>query len=105
MKMKLFLAWLWICLGAIVASAGEKRAELVHALPPLSVRGVNYFPRETPWSGLWTKTPAEVWEKDMALAASLGCNTSRVCSRGVCTITPSRIPTRRISASCDRTAH
>ena len=52
-------------------------AELLRALPPLSVRGVNYFPRETPWRGLWTKTPADVWEKDMALAASLGVNTVR----------------------------
>ncbi len=52
-------------------------AELLRALPPLSVRGVNYFPRETPWGGLWTKTPPEVWEKDMALAASLGVNTVR----------------------------
>ena len=31
------------------------------------MRGVNYFPRETPWSGLWTKTPADIWDKDMAL--------------------------------------
>jgi endo-1,4-beta-mannosidase len=77
MKMKLYLAWLWICLGANRASAADNRAELIHTLPPLSVRGVNYFPRETPWSGLWTKTPAEVWEKDMALAAALGCNTVR----------------------------
>ena len=52
-------------------------AEVVRELKPLSVRGVNYFPRETPWSGMWTKTPPEVFEKDMALAASLGCNTIR----------------------------
>lgn len=51
--------------------------ELIRELKPLLVRGVNYFPRETPWGGMWTKTPAEVWEKDMALAASLGCNTVR----------------------------
>jgi hypothetical protein len=52
-------------------------ADLVREIQPLSVRGVNYFPRETPWSGMWTKTPPEVFEKDMALAASLGCNTIR----------------------------
>jgi endo-1,4-beta-mannosidase len=52
-------------------------ADLVRELPPLSVRGVNYFPRETPWSGMWTGTPPEVFEKDMALAASLGSNTIR----------------------------
>ncbi len=50
---------------------------IVRDLAPLSVRGVNYFPRETPWSGMWTKTPDEVWERDMALAASLGVNTIR----------------------------
>jgi hypothetical protein len=47
------------------------------ALPALSVRGVNYYPRATPWGGMWTKTPAEVWEKDLALAASLNANTVR----------------------------
>ena len=52
-------------------------AELVRELKPLSVCGVNYFPHETPWGGMWTKTPPEVWEKDMALASSLGCNAIR----------------------------
>lgn len=52
-------------------------AELVCDLEPLSVRGVNYYPRETAWSGMWTKTPPTVWDRDMALAASLGCNTVR----------------------------
>lgn len=60
------------------ASAGgaEMRAD-ARALSALSVRGVNYYPRETPWGGMWTKTPPEVWEKDLALAASLGANTVR----------------------------
>jgi pimeloyl-ACP methyl ester carboxylesterase len=52
-------------------------AELVRTLEPLSVRGVNYYPRETSWDGMWTKTPREVWEKDMALAESLNINTVR----------------------------
>jgi endo-1,4-beta-mannosidase len=52
-------------------------AELIRQIQPLSIRGVNYYPRETPWGGMWTKTPPDVWEKDMALAASLGCNTIR----------------------------
>lgn len=64
-----------VSLLARVVFGGE--AELVRELKPLSVRGVNYFPRETPWGGMWTKTPPEVFEKDMALAASLGCNTVR----------------------------
>ena len=28
-------------------------------ITPLSVRGVNYYPRETPWDGMWTKRPAD----------------------------------------------
>lgn len=62
---------------ASASAADAKPAELIRTLQPLSVRGVNYFPRETPWGGMWTKTPPEVFEKDMALAASLGCNTIR----------------------------
>jgi len=62
-------------LAGVAFAAPE--AELVRELKPLSVRGVNYFPRETPWSAMWTKTPSEVFEKDMSLAASLGCNTIR----------------------------
>lgn len=57
--------------------AADPPAEVIRTLQPLSVRGFNYFPRETPWSGLWTKTPPGVWEADMALAASLGANTVR----------------------------
>jgi endo-1,4-beta-mannosidase len=53
------------------------RSSIIRELQPLSVRGVNYYPQATPWGGMWTQTPAEVWEKDMALAASLGCNTIR----------------------------
>ncbi len=56
---------------------GGQNAELLRELKPLSIRGVNYMPRDTPWGGMWTKTPSEVWEQDMALAASLGCNTVR----------------------------
>lgn len=65
------------CVAADARAADASAAELLRALQPLSVRGVNYFPRETPWGGLWTKTPVEVWDKDMALAASLGCNAVR----------------------------
>ena len=67
---------LGLVLSACVSSL-HREAELIREFQPLSVRGVNYFPRETPWSGMWTKTPPEVFEKDMALAASLGCNTVR----------------------------
>lgn len=69
-------------LAVVVLSAWAHAAEpvpapLLRELPPLSVRGVNYYPQATPWGGMWTKTPADVWDKDMALAASLGCNTVR----------------------------
>lgn len=70
--------WTFPLLVLLVGSAyAVPEAELIRELKPLSVRGVNYFPRETPWGGMWTKTPQEVFEKDMALAASLGCNTVR----------------------------
>jgi hypothetical protein len=55
----------------------DSRAAVLREFPPLSVRGVNYFPRETPWSGMWTKTPVDVWDRDMEMAASLGVNTVR----------------------------
>lgn len=47
-------------------------AELVREIKPLSVRGVNYFPRDTPWGKIWTETPSEVWKQEMAAAAKLG---------------------------------
>lgn len=52
-------------------------AELIREIKPLSVRGVNYFPRDTPWGKMWTETPTEVWGRDMATAAKLGVNTVR----------------------------
>jgi endo-1,4-beta-mannosidase len=68
--------------AAILASGieslrAEPSATMVGSLPPLAVRGVNYYPALTPWSGMWTKTPEAVWERDMALAASLNINTVR----------------------------
>jgi hypothetical protein len=74
---KLPSALVVVFLGLCAAHVVEYGAELIRSPGPLSVRGVNYFPRETPWGGLWTKTSPEVWEKDMALAASLGINTVR----------------------------
>lgn len=47
------------------------------AAPALSVRGVNYYPRQTPWGGMWTRTPESVWDRDLALAAELHANTVR----------------------------
>lgn len=52
-------------------------AELIRKIEPLSVRGVNYFPQNTPWNKMWPETPPEVWERDMAAAAKLGVNTVR----------------------------
>lgn len=75
--MKCISFFLALCLAPLVNAAESQRAILLHTLPPLSVRGVNYYPRETPWGGMWTQTPAEVWQNDMDLAASLGLNTVR----------------------------
>lgn len=65
------------------AATGELLAQAIGSaewskrFPPLSVRGVNYFPAETPWSEYWPKTPADVFQRDMALAAELNCNAVR----------------------------
>ncbi|MCC7495140.1 MAG: cellulase family glycosylhydrolase [Fimbriimonadaceae bacterium] len=53
------------------------RALLVREVRPLSVRGINYYPALTPWSGMWTKTPDEVWAADCRQMAALGCNCLR----------------------------
>lgn len=66
------LGWL-----SLAGAAETGHPPVARELPPLSVRGINYFPRETPWGGMWAQTPREVWEKDMALAASLGANALR----------------------------
>jgi len=71
------LAVLLLAGSSFATEPEAAHAPIIRALQPLSVRGVNYFPRATPWGGLWTKTPPEVFEQDMALAASLGCNTVR----------------------------
>lgn len=62
---------------AVVCSGLPAAAADPAGLPALSVRGVNYYPRATPWGGMWTATPEDVWERDMALAASLHANTVR----------------------------
>lgn len=51
---------------------------LIQEIEPLSIRGTNYFPRDTPWDGAWTSTSAETIRKDLELAASLGINTVRI---------------------------
>ncbi|MGO8745937.1 MAG: cellulase family glycosylhydrolase [Thermoguttaceae bacterium] len=75
--MKRYVCLTLLSLVTRVVLATPAEAPLVRTIPPLSVRGVNYFPRETPWGGMWTKTPAEVWRRDMELAASLGANMVR----------------------------
>lgn len=77
MLQALKVAVTYLALATVARAVEPHSAPLIRELRTLSVRGVNYFPRETPWGGLWTKTPADVWEKDMALAESLGCNTIR----------------------------
>jgi endo-1,4-beta-mannosidase len=71
MKKLLFFAML--CAAPLHAAP----VEIVREIKPLSIRGVNYYPALTPWGGMWTKTPEAVWEKDMALCASLNINTVR----------------------------
>lgn len=58
-------------------SAGSE-IPLITELEPLSVRGTNYFPRDTPWDGFWTATSDETFRRDLDLAVSLGINTLRI---------------------------
>lgn len=51
---------------------------LITELEPLSVRGTNYFPRDTPWDGFWTGTSEETFRTDLDLAVSLQINTLRM---------------------------
>lgn len=59
------------------AAFGVESASRLVRLEPLSIRGMNYYPRETSWSGMWLATEPTVWDKDMDLMASLGVNTVR----------------------------
>lgn len=58
-------------------SAGD-RVPIITKLEPLSVRGTNYFPRDTPWDGFWTSTSFETFSADLDLANSLQVNTLRI---------------------------
>ena len=64
--------------GLLHAAGSEaKTAAIVRTLDVLSIRGINYYPAQTPWAGLWTKTPPEVIERDMALMGSMHVNAVR----------------------------
>ena len=80
------LAAITVVGGAYSRAGGEPEpAAIVRALDALSIRGINYYPAKTPWGGLWTNTPPEVIERDMALMASLHINVVRTfipCSTG-----------------------
>lgn len=68
------------CFFAGLAAASEEptgKAPLIRELEPLSVRGVNYYPQQTPWSEFWAFTPETVLERDMGLAAELNINAIR----------------------------
>lgn len=66
-----------VALTGVRLHADTAPAPVIREVQPLSIRGVNYYPALTPWSGFWTKTPPEVIAADLALAASLNANTIR----------------------------
>ncbi|NET73973.1 MAG: cellulase family glycosylhydrolase [Sphaerospermopsis sp. SIO1G2] len=45
---------------------------------PYTVRGINYYPRETPWRDFWPAYDSAVIEEDFALIEVLGLNTVRI---------------------------
>jgi len=75
MRVAALVAALQITVASVAGAA--QQAEILRALAPLSVRGVNYYPQQTPWGGMWTATPAGVWEQDMARVAALQANAIR----------------------------
>ena len=72
----------WALAGtAARALAGFVRArgtELSLAGEPFYVRGINYYPKDTPWDQFWPNYDPLTTEKDFALIRSLGLNTVRV---------------------------
>ncbi|MFK7801777.1 MAG: cellulase family glycosylhydrolase [Anaerolineae bacterium] len=45
---------------------------------PYTIRGVNYYPKDTPWHDFWPEYNPEIIEQDFAIMASLGINTIRI---------------------------
>ena len=75
--MRRFLTWFLILASVSIVQGDDTPAALIRSLEPLIVRGVNYYPRATPWGAMWTQTPPGVFDRDLALAATLGINTIR----------------------------
>lgn len=79
---RLILFPLLIMSAAINSQADQKLAGqdvlILTELKPLSIRGTNYFPRDTPWDGAWIETSNEIIRADLDLAASLEINTLRI---------------------------
>ena len=68
---------------AIAPTSGERhvvpRSAIVKAadLKPLTVRGTNYYPRRTPWAGLWKDATIADWEAEFDQMAALNINSLR----------------------------
>ena len=55
-----------------------QKVEIIKELKPLSIRGTNYYPADTPWADMWTeKTDTKVFYEDMAKAKELNINAVR----------------------------
>jgi hypothetical protein len=48
------------------------------AAVPAAVRGMNYYPRDTPWAGFWAAFDAEVVTADLDRIAELGLDSVRI---------------------------
>jgi hypothetical protein len=74
---------LWSGKLAIEAAKGEHqivpRSAMVKAgdLKPLTVRGTNYYPRRTPWPGLWKDATLADYEAEFKEMAALNINSLR----------------------------
>ncbi len=71
--LRLFL--ILLCLNLSISSVAA--ATLSHT-SPLAIHGVNYYPRQSPWSLFWPDFKAEVIQTDFVRIQQLGFNTVRV---------------------------
>lgn len=58
--------------------AGPVSAATLSQAIPLAINGVNYYPRQSPWSFFWPGFKAEVIQTDFARIKQLGFNTVRI---------------------------
>lgn len=60
----------------LIADSTNRKAFFLEKLK--SIKGINYYPRNTPWKDFWTTYNASTTQKDFKLIKQLGFNTIRI---------------------------